>query len=36
VQSLYKRLELVLGRELEAKPEAATVQLYKRLVSPSL
>ncbi len=34
VQQLYQRVERVLQKELEAKPEAETVQLYKRLVGP--
>jgi len=34
VQQLYQRVERVLQKELGAKPEAETVQMYKRLLSP--
>ena len=34
VQQIYKRLEQLLQKQLEAKPEAETAQLFKRLVSP--
>jgi DNA-binding SARP family transcriptional activator len=34
VQQLYQRVERVLQKELGAKPEAETVQLYERLLSP--
>jgi len=33
VQQLYKRLEHALQRELDAKPEAETAQLYRKLVT---
>jgi DNA-binding SARP family transcriptional activator len=33
VQQLYKRLEQVLQRELEARPEPETTQLYHKLVT---
>ena len=33
VQQAYKRLEQALQRELEAKPEAETAQLYRSLVT---
>jgi DNA-binding SARP family transcriptional activator len=33
VPQVYKRLEQVLQRELEAKPEPATTQLYRELVT---
>jgi DNA-binding SARP family transcriptional activator len=33
VQQIYKRLEQALQKQLEAKPETETVQLFKRLVS---
>ena len=34
VQQLYRRVERLLQKELEAKPEAETVHLYRRLMSP--
>jgi len=34
VQQLYQRVERVLQKELEAKPDPETVQLYRRLLSP--
>jgi predicted ATPase/DNA-binding SARP family transcriptional activator len=34
VQQLYQRVERLLKKQLEAKPEPETVQLYRRLVSP--
>jgi len=34
VQQLYQRVERLLEKQLEAKPEPETVQLYRRLLSP--
>jgi len=34
VQQLYQRVERLLEKQLDAKPEPETVQLYRRLVSP--
>jgi DNA-binding SARP family transcriptional activator len=34
VKQLYQRVERLLEKQLEAKPEPETVQLYRRLLSP--
>jgi DNA-binding SARP family transcriptional activator len=34
VQQLYQRVERLIEKQLEAKPEPETMQLYKRLLSP--
>ncbi len=34
VQQLYQRVERLLEKQLEAKPEPETVQLYRRLLAP--
>jgi DNA-binding SARP family transcriptional activator len=33
VQQLYQRMERLLERQLEAKPQPETTQLYRRLLS---